>query len=49
MNTIKKYTIYKDSEIFFTEKEKGKAILEQLNKEQKILFLENNIKNIPTF
>ena len=37
INTIKKYTIYKDSEIYSTEKEKGKAILEQLNKEKKFI------------
>jgi hypothetical protein len=32
---IKKYTIYKNSEIYSIEKEKGKSILEVLNKEQK--------------
>lgn len=37
INTIKKYTIYKDSEIYSTEKEKGKSILEQLNKEKKFI------------
>ena len=35
IDTIKKYTIYKYSEIYSTEKLKGKKILEQLNKEQK--------------
>jgi len=37
INTIKKYTIYKDSEIYSIEKEKGKAILEHLNKEKKFI------------
>ena len=35
INKIKKYTIYQDSEIYSMEKEKGKKILEHLNKEQK--------------